>query len=285
MASSHGKTATFPRIPYGAPCWPKADALLFAAAGFVAASAAPLSVAVLRSQDQYIFGHVYPSQVLVPALASGLVLAWKTLNSRTAAGAVGWALIGGPLAGAIAGLLTAFYLLAISYRNILLDDSALLGVPFGIGYGLLLAWLAGAAAHVRSRRAHDAFDRLLVLLGIWLIAIYGVTSVALEGQMLQIMACIGLMFGAAAVVTGGFRRLARVAWLRRVCGGRERNWTLREWQPVDGIDRLDPLFGAKALSCDAVLVHVGGTPGLPYRGADREIAVALAPGAKVRGRG
>ena len=282
--SLRAKPAALPRIPYTAPRWLKADLLLFLAAGFAAASAAPLSVAVLRAHNRYIFSHLDPGEVLVPALASGLLLAWKVLNARTAPGAVGWALVGGPVAGAVTALLTALYFAALGQRAVMFVDSALLGVPFGIVFGLLLAWLGGAAAQIRARRAHDAFDRLLVMLGVWLITIYGTTAVALEGELLKGVAQVGLAFGSAALAAGVLRRVARVAWLERVRAGRERCWSLHEWSVVAGVDQLEPLFGSKPLSCDAVLVHMGEAPALPYRGKRDEIAVALAPGARVRGR-
>jgi hypothetical protein len=284
MASRDGRTAPVPRLPYAAPRWPKGDALSFLAAGFVAASAAPLSVAVLKTLNPFLFRHLDPGKVLVPALVSGLVLSWLALNARTVLGAVGWALIGGPVAGAITAVLTALYLQALNYQAVVLTDSALLGVPFGIAFGVVLAWLAGAAVWIRTHRAHDAFDRLLVTLGIWLTTIYGSTAVALDGQLLERAAEVGLLFGAAALAAGVLRRVARIAWLERVSAGREPGWTLREWNAVQGADQLEPLFGARPLSCDAILVHVGDTPAPAYRGARAEIAVALAPGTRVRGR-
>jgi hypothetical protein len=283
MSSRDCMTAPLPRLPYAAPRWPKGDALLFLAAGFVAASAAPLSVAVLKAQDPFLFADLDPGKVLAPALASGLLLAWKVLNARTMSGAVGWALAGGPIAGAITAGLTALYLKAASH-HVVLTDSTLLGVPFGIAFGGVLAWLGGSAARIRTRRAHDAFDRLLVTLGLWLTAIFSATAAALEGQMLESVARVGLGFGAVALAAGGLRRMARIAWLGRVCAGRERGWTLREWSAVEGVSQLEPLFGSKPLRCDAVLVHVGDARGLPYRGTRAEIAVALAPGAGMRAR-
>src|SRR6188474_1178343 len=119
MASRHGKSADVPRIPYGAPRWPKGDALLFVAGGFLAASAAPLSVAVLKEWNPFAFEDLEPGQVLFPALVSGLVLVWKTLNRRTVAGAIGWALYGGPVAGAIAALATALHVETFDHTRVL----------------------------------------------------------------------------------------------------------------------------------------------------------------------
>jgi hypothetical protein len=282
MASRPGKPAFVPRIPYAAPRWPKGDALLFAAAGFAAASAAPLTVALLQAQDRHFFRHLDPEQVLFPALASGLLLAWKALNARGLLAAVSWALIGGPVAGAFAGTLTALSIIALGKQQVMLADSALLGIPFGALFGVVLAWLAGAGARIKNQRAHDAFDRVLVAIGIWLIAIYGAILAGLDGQALEAVARIGLMLGAAALAAGVLRRRLRIAWLTRVRAGSEIGWSLRDWNVVAGVDRLVPLFGANPLSCDAVLVHVADTPGQPYRGARGEVAVALAPGARVQ---
>jgi hypothetical protein len=278
MASAHGDRPIVPRIPFTAPTWLKGDRLLFAAAGYVAATAAPLSVAALHAQSPVLFEYLEPQHVLVPALLSGVVLAWMVLNTRTVLGAVGCALIGGPPAGAIAAWLTAVYLTGVSQRGIMIGGSALLGIPFGAVFGAVFAWPAAMVALIRSQRAHDGFDRVLSAIGTWLLAIYGTIALVGGESALELVARVGILLGAALLGAGLLRRAARGLWIRRVRSGKQLGWSLREWDGIEGVAQLAPLFGAQRLTCDSVLVRTRDAAGNPYRGARPEIAVALAPG-------
>jgi hypothetical protein len=272
------RAGVVPRVPYAAPRWLRADALLYAATGFVAASAAPLSVAVLRTADNSLFLTLLPAHVLLPAVSSGLLLAVPMLSARSVAKVIYTAVLGGPLAGAVAGALTVFLMRCLGFRGVALVNSALLGMPFGAGFGLLLMALASAGVGCRLRPAHDGFDRLLMAIGAWFSIFYGVAALLLGTHALRIMTWAGFAGGVVALAIGGLRQAGRKAWLERVRAGREREWALREWQPLPHADQLKPLFGRVAFACDALVVHVDRSLGHAYRGKSTELAVLLAPG-------
>jgi hypothetical protein len=271
-------TQIVPRIPYATPRWPKGDQLVFAASGFVAGTFAPISAAILRARRPYGLAHVDPRYLLVPAVVCGLVLAWKVLNVRTWREVVAWALLGGAGAGFVAAYLSAYTLTLFGHEGIVVGRSALLGVPFGMIFGAILAWPGVAAALIRARRAHDAYDRMLMTLGAWLLFVFVATFKTLYAQGLETVAQTGLLFGASVLGLGAIRRVARVVWFRRVRAGKSPSWVLGSLDELQNTEQLAPLFGSKRVRCDALLVYVGPHRGDAYRGARPQTAVALAPG-------
>jgi hypothetical protein len=209
-----------PRVPFSPPRWIYGDTLLFGAAGMVVASLSPISAGVLRDPDGYPFRASY--QGVICALFFGTLLALLVLTARSVLAALGCALIGGPLVGALTGAAGSVCFWVTQEREVSILASTLGSIPPGALLGVALACAGGVSATFGRRPAHDDFDRLLVALGTW--------------------------------------------------------WTLRDWNQVPAIEGLIPLFGASALACDAVLVHVASPSASPYRCQAVESAVLLAPG-------
>lgn len=268
-----------PRLPYATPRWPKGEQLVFAASGFVAGTFAPLSVATLRAARPYGYAHLDPMYSLVPAVVCGLVLSWKVLNVRTQREVLSWALLGGAGAGFMAAWLSAYTLVIFGHQGIRVGSSAFIGVPFGMLFGGMLVWPGIAAVLIRARPAHDAYDRMLMTLGTWLLFIYVATFQRLSAQGLEIVGQIGLGCGAVAFGLGAIRHAARIVWFRRVRAGKSPSWVLRSVDELANAKQLAPLFGSKHVQSDALLVYVGVQRGVGYRGARSQTAVALAPGA------
>jgi hypothetical protein len=267
-----------PRVPFAPPRWIYADTVLFAATGLVVASAVPLCLAVLCGTDSTWFHEQNPLEMLPGALLYGTLLALVVLSAGNlrAAGVV--AFIGGPFAGALLGAGSAIFVPVPAWREISTTASVLSGVLSG---SVLLVALAGAAciaALFRAQPAHDDFDRVLVAIGAWLLALHAAAAVPLHALGLGAVSWVGAGGGCAALGLACLRQRLRKRWFERVRAGVVAEWVLRDWHREDDIEDLIPLFGGSVLACDAVLVHVAPGEGSAYRTQGAETPVLLAPG-------
>jgi len=256
--------------------------LLFAATGLVVASLAPLGAAMLCDSE----GRPYaldPLQMLLPALIFGMPLALSILSARSPLAVIGCALIGGPLAGAATGATASAYSALALWQVVSIQTSSVAGMAYGAAFGIALAWPGFVAVRFRGRPAHDDFDRVLVSLGIWLIAVYAAITIPFRALGLEAVTWVGVANGVTALALGMARRHARKLWFLRVRAGAVEDWVVREWDRTKQVEGLLPLFGGSRLACDAVLVHRVRLPGSPYRTDCIETPVLLAPGADQAG--
>jgi hypothetical protein len=110
------------------------DTLVFSAAGFVAATMAPLSTAIL-ARHLSSYREVGNWDALLPALGCGMVLSYVTLDAQKLQTALVRALVGGPIAGWVAAFGTTLIFINRGAQGFDLSGSSFAGVPFGIGYG------------------------------------------------------------------------------------------------------------------------------------------------------
>jgi hypothetical protein len=239
----------------------------------VALLADPVAIGVLRGYPG--MRHLQYGDVALPALLVSAVLILPALRSKTMAGAALWCILGGPVAGAVAGLLTLVSLEAGRGVTGLGLESAVLGVPFGGGFGLAMAWAAGYVVYGRERPSHDSLDRAITHLGAWLFGAALAATAISAPRGPAVLARLGLAMAILALFVGGVRRIGRHVWLRRVRAGRVPGWAVEAWDANAPSGPLLQLIRRSSFACDGVLVHRPALTHDPYRGQQAATPLAL----------
>lgn len=177
--------------------------------------------------------------------------------------------------------------------------ATIVGAPFGLGLGLLFGLVLSVpvAAFVRAwqRPSPDATDFVLVVCGVWLMLAVGVAALLqtpinppevvlwqvevdpAQAWMLQAIAWLLGVVGAALAIVAGVRQLARRRFIARVARGLEPTWRLGEApHPCAELERL-PCLGQIVEGCDHVLLRREHAGESAYRSATSEWPVAWVP--------